>query len=162
MIRTTVEFKREGEVHTPLNLYAAAWDECVELGVMDKLAWVLRVGRIVQNTPRFEVLVYDDELCVGGVVIAEDDDLHVGHCLSVMFNYVLPEYRCTGITAQTMRALRRIAENLQVPTIAYTHRVGAGKYTTTYKEAPWVRQSARCLEVATKPPRKQQRLKPEQ
>lgn len=130
----SVEYKGTGDVHAPVNLYVAAWDECLEMQVMDKQAWVHSALTTVQAHDRIEVLQYVQDLCVGGVVLVpEQNDLHVGHCMSVLFQYVLPAYRNTGLSTRFMRAARRCTRTAGAPVLAYTHRVGVGKYLTTYR-----------------------------
>lgn len=102
---------------------------------MDKTAWIERAVRSVRDVARFELLAYMDGRVVGAMVCAvEGADPHVGHCLTVMYNYVLPEYRNLGIAKHFLRAAMSIASSVGAPMLAYTHRVGVGRYMTTYRK----------------------------
>ena len=70
---------------------------------------------------------------VGIMVLAEDEDMHVGRCLSVQWQYVLPEYRNAGIAHRFMRTAIQLARQEGYPVLAYSHRVGPGEYSIKYR-----------------------------
>lgn len=74
----------------------------------------------------------DDGKLVACTVLVPDEDMHVGPCLTVMWNYVLPEYR-GAIGRKFIRAAFREAVFQGLPIVAYTHRQGVGQYTTIYR-----------------------------
>lgn len=127
-------YKEGGEVHTLPELYSSAWDECIESHIMDKTAWTERAVQSVQDVARYELTAEIGGRVVGAMVIAlEGNDPHVGECATVMYNYVLPEYRNIGIAKHFLRAAVALTKSAGMPVLAYTHRVGAGKYLTTYR-----------------------------
>jgi GNAT superfamily N-acetyltransferase len=95
---------------------------------------VHRVVSSLSEFDRVEIVCIDDGKVIGGAVIVLDDDQHVGHCLSLQWQYVLPEYRCKRIGHLFVRELLRQAGWAGIKNVCYTHRVGVGKYTLTYRE----------------------------
>ena len=122
-----------GEECTAPNLFYRAWDECIESQGMDKEAWVRRTLCTIASFPRYELGFYDGDTPVGGVTLTVDYDPHVGECLTVMSQYVLPEYRNAGISLRCMRECIVLAKRLGHDMLAYTHRQRDWVYTTTYK-----------------------------
>jgi GNAT superfamily N-acetyltransferase len=79
--------------------------------------------------------VHNGEKVVGGLCLAPDPwDVHVGPCLSVFAQYVLPEFRLQGVSARLMREALRIAKKSGVPALAFTHRKGPWRYETIYRK----------------------------
>lgn len=134
LIRT---YRRAGEGVQNVSLFQRAWGECVELQQQDQGAWMARAILALQSLDRHEIGVFIDEpspQCIAGIIIANDQwDAHVGPCCSVFTQYVLPEYRGMGISRMFIREALRIARNEGAKTLAYTHRVGPWKYSTTYR-----------------------------
>lgn len=95
------------------------------------------VHRVVSSLSEFdrtEIVAIDSETVVGGAVIVLDDDQHVGACLSLQWQYVLPEYRSKQLGRLFVRELLRQAGWAGIKNVCYTHRIGVGKYTLTYRE----------------------------
>lgn len=95
------------------------------------------VHRVVSSLSEFdrsEIVAIDDGKVVGGAVIVLDDDQHVGPCLSLQWQYVLPAYRAKRLGHHFVRELLRQAGWAGIRNVCYTHRVGVGKYTLTYRE----------------------------
>lgn len=131
IVRTT---RLPGEAVQSLDLFTRAWAECVELQVRDREAWLGASLLALQGLKRYEIAALHDGECVGGIVLAHDPwDVHVGPCLSVFAQYVLPEYRLRGISPRLMRESIRIAKEVDAPILAYTHRVGPWRYQTVYR-----------------------------
>lgn len=125
--------KAAGEDCLAPSLFYRAWDECIESQGMDKEAWVARTLRLITSVPRYEMGFYDGDTPVGGISLTIDYDPHVGECLCVMSQYVLPEYRNKGISLRCMRECVRLAKRLEHTMLAFTHRQRDWVYTTTYK-----------------------------
>lgn len=95
------------------------------------------VHRVVSSLSEFdrtEILCIDGTTVVGGAVIVLDDDQHVGPCLSLQWQYVLPAYRSKQLGRLFVRELLRQAGWAGIKNVCYTHRKGVGKYTLTYRE----------------------------
>lgn len=95
------------------------------------------VHRVVSSLSEFdrsEVVIIDDGKVVGGAVIVHDDDQHVGPCLTLQWQYVLPEYRKRNVGRLFVRELLRQAGWAGIRNVCYTHRIGVGRYTVTYRE----------------------------
>lgn len=89
----------------------------------------------LQDIARWDIGLFDPEgRAVGGLVLTYDNDIHVGPCISVVAQYVLPEYRCKGVSLRCMREAVRIARQFGERVLAYTHRKGDWRYETIYKE----------------------------
>lgn len=124
--------------HTLFSVFSGrAWDECKELQLAPKLEWENRLISTIIGYPRIEVTVYDEDGWLGGcVLVHETDDPHVGECLSVLCQYVFPEYRNRGVSRLLLRAARLIARREGLNVLAYSHRVKDYVYQTTYKRNP--------------------------
>lgn len=116
-------------------LFKSAYNEFIELKVQPLEHFVSRALIALRGLRRWEISAHlDDGTCVGGLVLAHDlDDPHVGQCVSVFAQYVLPEYRHLGLSRRFMREGIRIAREADVPVFAWTHRTGNWKYTTNYR-----------------------------
>ena len=127
-------YRNKGEAVQAPELFTRAWDECIELQVMDKEAWVANtLSRLAQFDWRFEIGMHNGTHTVGGIILAADEDIHVGPCLSVFAQYVLPEYRNRGVSMRCMRLAEQAAKDLGYKVLAYTHRMGDWRYSTTYR-----------------------------
>ena len=130
-----VKSRHPGEPVLNLDLFTRAWDECTELQVTPKQEWIGRALLSLQGLYRFEIGVHNGEKVVGGICLAHDPwDAHVGPCVSVFAQYVLPEFRLQGVSARLMRAAVRIAKESGAPVLAFTHRKGPWRYETIYRK----------------------------
>ncbi|WGH28293.1 hypothetical protein 10P302A_gene0033 [Pseudomonas phage 10P302A] len=86
-----------------------------------------------------ELVVRDDAgRLVGFAVATDDDDSHVGPLLGVQWRMVFPEAP-RGTCMKLQRGLIQIAKASNYSTLAYTHRLGEGRYEINYtrlKEKP--------------------------
>lgn len=88
----------------------------------------------VLSNDRLEIMAFTDHGDLAGIlVLVDDDDEHVGRCVSVHWQYILPEHRNTGIARQFMRAAIQCAEQGGYSVLAYSHRVGPGEYSIKYR-----------------------------
>lgn len=135
MDSTLVTFhRRAGEPVQNLDMFSRAWDECVELQVTPKEEWIGRALLSLQSLERYEVAVIAHSEVVGGLIIAHDPwDAHVGPCISVFSQYVMPEFRHTGVSNRCMREAVRIAKQSGAKVLAFTHRKGPWRYCTIYR-----------------------------
>ena len=124
----------EGEPTNVVQLLPQALVETPELGwggTFDEIA--ARVCLATEQHTRVELVAYNqDGSLVGCAVLAPDEDMQVGPNLSVMWNYVVPDYR-GAIGRQFMRLAVRVAKQWGFPVLSYTHRLGLGKYAITYR-----------------------------
>lgn len=95
---------------------------------------VLRIASSLAEFDRTEIVYYDGETIVGGATVVIDDDQHVGPCLSLQWQYILPDYRKRGLGRHFVRELLRQAGWAGIRNVCWTHRVGVGRYTVTYRE----------------------------
>ncbi len=133
-IRIVNTFRLRGEAVQSLELFLRAWDECTELQQQSKEIWAGRALLALQGMDRYELAAFVDNTFAGGVVLAHDPwDVHVGPCMSVFAQYVLPEHRLKGISPRLMREALRIARKAGETTLAFTHRAGPWRYNTVYR-----------------------------
>lgn len=95
---------------------------------------ILRIAGSLAEFDRTEIVYYDGDKVVGGATIVLDDDQHVGVCLSLQWQYVLPAYRGKNLGAKFIRELKRQAQWAGIGNICYTHRTGIGRYEVVYRE----------------------------
>lgn len=127
-------YRHPGEAVQNLEMFLRAWDECEELQVQSREDWVGRALLALQELPRWEIGAFADGKVVGGIVLAEDQwDAHVGNCCSVFTQYVLPEYRHTGVSRRMMRMAVSLASAMDAKVLAFTHRKGPWRYETIYR-----------------------------
>lgn len=121
---------------TPLpapHLFYLAWDECIELQVMDRESWVNNTLSWLHSIDRYDIGLHNGQEVIGGLCLSECDDAHVGTCLSVAINYVDPKYRSGIVGARCFRECMRIARASKYNILAYTHRIGDWRYETIYR-----------------------------
>lgn len=117
-----------------VELFQRAWDECIELQVQSKDEWLGKALLALSALDRYEVVVLHGSHVVGAVVVALDPwDAHVGKCMSVFAQYVLPEYRNAGISLALMREAVRITCASGEHVLAFTHRKAPWRYETVYR-----------------------------
>jgi len=129
--------RRAGDALQNVELFERSWDECIELQVQDKPTWLGMTLLSLSELERYEVFVVRDGKMVGAVVVASDPwDCHVGPCMSVFSQYVLPEYRGTGVSRALMREAFRLAREHGAGVLAFTHRKAPWRYETIYRRVP--------------------------
>lgn len=105
-------------------------DEIRESGTLQEVRD--RMVGSVTDQDRVEIVVRDGGAVIGYAVIAADDDLHVGRCLALQWQFVVKEHR-GSVGGIFLRALLRIARSHGYRNVAYSHRVGAGVYMIRYR-----------------------------
>lgn len=115
--------------------FSTAWDECIELQCTPKEDWIANAFLNIQEEPRTDVVVFNDVgEVVGGLLVREEHfDPHVTSCLSVIWQYVLPEYRNKKVSTTLMRYVKDLAKQKGFRVISFTHRKGDWCYETIYK-----------------------------
>jgi hypothetical protein len=125
--------KNSGEpVMEPL-FYGLAWEEFPELQLQSKDDYVSNTLEYIKSLPRTEIYYLRHGRIVGGIITTLEHDVHVGECLSVITQYILPDYRFNGISWSFMRMIRNRCKKEGVPVMAWTHRTGDYEYKTTYR-----------------------------
>ena len=131
-------YRHRNEPIQNLNLFKNAWHEFIELQTSTEDEWVGRSLLMLQGLDRYELGIFrPDGLVIAAAIVAYDDwDAHVGPCMSVFAQYVLPDYRNRGISLKLMREAIRITRDSEYNTLAYTHRKGDWRYETIYRRVP--------------------------
>lgn len=131
--RLVVTYRLQGEsVQVTPDMFAQGWEECVELQMQPKSLWIGQSLIAMSQTSRWELVFFIAQNFAGSIILAHDHDCHVGPCISVLAQYVRPEYRNQGISQRMMRESLRIARSEQASVLAFTHRQGPWCYSTVY------------------------------
>lgn len=134
MYAVTTTSRSPGEPVQSWFLFQRAWDECKELQCTSRDLWAGRALISLEQLDRYEIIAHGvGGIQLGGLVLTQELDIHVGPCMSVVAQYVMPEHRLHGVSPRLMRAAIRIAREADVPTIAFTHRKGPWRYETIYR-----------------------------
>lgn len=123
---------REGTPVPACAMLHKAWEEFVELQVMDRKSWVDSALVLHASVPRIDIGILVDGEIVGGLCMTPDIDPHVGPCCTVMSNYIIPEYR-NNLGARLFREAMRAAKADGHKVLAYTHRERDWVYRTIYR-----------------------------
>lgn len=91
-----------------------------------------RMLACAEEHDRIELVVFDGNRTVGFCCLAEDYDLHVGRCLTVMWDYVVPSHRGGTVGQRMLRAAMQIATQHGFAVLCYTHRTAPGVYQVKY------------------------------
>ncbi|QJD54803.1 GNAT family N-acethyltransferase [Pseudomonas phage MR6] len=125
--------RAEGETTYVVDLLPSALLNVPEMGWGGSEEEVrLRVCEQTEQIDRYEFVAIETGRVVGCAVLAPDEDIHVGPCLTIMWNYIIPEYR-GALGMRFHRLAIRLAKHLGLPVLAYTHRKGVGQYSITYR-----------------------------
>lgn len=81
---------------------------------------------------RLEIVTYQDGKVIGSCILVEEDDQHIGPCIGIAWNYVLPEHR-GKVGRDYLRFAYRLTERNELPAVAYTRRTGEGSYQVNYR-----------------------------
>lgn len=123
-------------LNSPLDLVAArrtaeeAWLEITECQSQSQQDFVQGVLDSIPRGAKQLVGLVNGRLAACAVLVPEHDD-HVGPCLSVQWNYCMPEFRGQGWWESVYRILIQDAASKKLAA-AFTRRVGAGQYLLTY------------------------------
>ena len=124
----------KGEPVQNVELFRMAWHEFPELKVQDEHVWLSNSLYTMSELDRFEIAITAGDRTIGAAIVADDPwDPHVGPCMSVFAQYVMPEYRNRGVSRLIMREALTLAREYNAGVLAYTHRLGPWKYATIYK-----------------------------
>lgn len=91
-----------------------------------------RMLAATEGLERFELLAVIGGELIGFACVVEDDDMHVGHCLTLQWQYVVPEHR-GRIGGQFLRWLAKAGRDMGFQFIAYSHRISSRHYAIKYR-----------------------------
>lgn len=94
----------------------------------------LRLIKSTEENDRWEVVARTtDGRLVGYAVVAPDFDSNVGPVAGVQWFFVIPEYRRGPVVRDIYRGIITAARFEELEVLAYTRRLGLGRYELTYK-----------------------------
>ena len=126
-------YVREGLSSAAGSLAALAWEECAELQVQTQAEFVQGYLSSCTAHDTLEVLLHHEDTLVGAAILVEDHDMHVGRCLSLMWQYVHPEHRNCGFARYVLRLQKQTALQAGYRCVSYSHRLAEGRYSIQYR-----------------------------
>jgi hypothetical protein len=122
-----------GDLCLGARIIPAVYAELLEFRESGTLGQVTaRMLAATESISRTELLAVVGGQLIGFACIVEDDDMHVGRCLSLQWQYVVPEHR-GRIGGEFLRWLARFARAKGFQFIAYSHRVSKRHYAIKYR-----------------------------
>jgi hypothetical protein len=91
-----------------------------------------RMLAATEDAYRYELLVVDNGRLIGFACVLVDDDMHVGRCLTLQWQYVVQEHR-GKIGGEFLRWLVKTGRKLGFQFVAYSHRVNHRHYAIKYR-----------------------------
>ena len=91
-----------------------------------------RMVDATEQLDRHEILAVLDGVLIGFACLVEEDDMHVGRCLTLQWQYVVPEHR-DRIGGQFLRWLAKAGRDMGFQFIAYSHRISSRHYAIKYR-----------------------------
>jgi len=85
-----------------------------------------------ESIPRVELIAFHGKRPVGLCILVYENDPHVGDCLGIQWNFVLPAYR-GYVGHRFLRRAIQLARGNGLKVLAYTHRTGLGQYAVHYR-----------------------------
>jgi GNAT superfamily N-acetyltransferase len=122
-----------GDLSMCAGIIPTVYDELQEFrdgGTLEQVT--ARIIGTIEPLARTELLAVVDGQLVGFACVVEDDDIHVGRCLALQWQYVAPEHR-GRIGGEFLRWLARFARVQGFQFIAYSHRVSSRHYAIKYR-----------------------------
>ena len=122
-----------GDLCLGASLIPVGYAECAEFsdsGTLDQVT--RRITGQIEELNRIELLAVIDGVLVGYACAAVEEDMHVGLCLSLQWQYVVPEHR-GKIGGEFLRWLVRVGRDMGFRYVAYSHRVSARHYAIKYR-----------------------------
>lgn len=114
-------------------LHRVAYAECVELRVQSYDKWHSSYIASWESVDRYSISAYDGVRLIGRLILVKCYDIHVGDCMAVHTQYVLPQYRNSGITRRLLRTACALTREHGLSVLSYTHRKSDWVYHTTYR-----------------------------
>jgi GNAT superfamily N-acetyltransferase len=104
--------------------------EIRESGALEDVA--RRILEATEGNSRCELLAVLDGQLIGFACVVEEEDMHVGRCLTLQWQYVVPEHR-GKIGGEFLRWLVKTGRKLGFAFVAYSHRVNNRHYAIKYR-----------------------------
>lgn len=95
---------------------------------------VERIIESIEENDRAEITARTENGTLVGILVAtDDDDAQVGPLMGVQWNFVLADYRQSSVGSRLFKGALKVARLGRFTTLAYTHRVGEGRYEINYR-----------------------------
>ena len=93
-----------------------------------------RIVNSVEENDRAEITARTPNgTLVGILVLVEDHDDQVGPVLGAQWNFVSADYRYQSVGPRMFREALKVAKRAKFKLMAYTHRIGEGRYEINYR-----------------------------
>ncbi|WP_323115382.1 hypothetical protein [Pseudomonas guariconensis] len=135
MVEVSLHFREEGEPVLGRELIPVVIRETPEMlwcGTASDAA--LRIIKSTEDNDRWEVTARTPEgVLVGYAVVVPDFDSNIGPVAGVQWLFVLPEFRHMSVLMGIYQGIVTAAHYEELDVLAYTRRLGLGRYELTYK-----------------------------
>lgn len=129
----TINWRRAGDECLGATMIDRVYAELPEFSAGGSLEEVRsRMLEVTEHLDRCELLAMHGSHLIGFACIVEDEDMHAGRCLSLQWQYVVPEHR-GKVGAMFLRHLIKLGKSLGFKLVAYSHRVGQYHYAIKYR-----------------------------
>lgn len=129
----TLNWRRAGDLCLGAEMIDRVYAELPEFSAGGSLEEVrIRMLEATEQLDRCELLAMHGAQVIGFACIVEDDDMHAGRCLSLQWQYVVPEHR-GKVGALFLRQLVKLGKSLGFKLVAYSHRVSQHHYAIKYR-----------------------------
>jgi len=121
-----------GEEFTAKELVRPGWETLPEAWCTTYQEFYDRVVTGIEALDRMELVGYNGAELVAVAILVITDDIHVGPCVTVMWNFVKPGHR-GKLGRAAIRCAKALAQQHKVPMYCFTHRKGEGEYIKVYR-----------------------------
>ena len=122
----------ENSITPMVPLLLTAHSELQDFGTQGVIEFLMRVKKHLSASESLMLKAYVGTELVGVCSVQFEDDVHVGPCCSVHWQYIMPEYR-GRIGVHFMRWVFSTAKRLRVPFVAYVKRMSDTQHVVTYR-----------------------------
>lgn len=113
--------------------YRRVWKEFPLCHALPYELWVKNLHEFYEDCPNIEYRIYDSDVLVGHAVIAPTDDIHVGECMSLWHQFMLPEYRNSGVWKDVFMRAKEVTKLQGYSYLVWTH-IRDNKISCTYRK----------------------------
>lgn len=120
--------------HIPEELLYQGWLDSTLARSLPYAAFRAHQQSIIESSEHAQILLYDGETPVGGILLMQTMDAQVGPAVIALHQFILPEYRASFPYREVLREAQRIAKGVGSGFLIWTHRKPSGRIYHTYKE----------------------------
>lgn len=116
----------------------------IDREVMIEETWLASMLDLYKGFHRYEIEYWEGETLIGVAVVAKTIDFHVGPCVCVLTQYVIPQFRGrAGIARKVLAFARNKAREDGVGFMSWSHQLDYGTQLLKYRRV-YGRRSECC------------------